>query len=307
MKLGFMCGTANKEPNSIDQFIDEVKAAEALGFDQAWMAQVFSTDAITMMSILGRETDTIRLGTAVTPTYPRHPTTMAIQALTANAASKGRFDLGLGLSHKIVIEDMYGLSYAKPAKHMKEYLEVLMPLVRGEACSFQGDEYQVNARMNVPDSPPVTVIVAALGPKMLDISGKLADGTTTWMTGPRTLEEFTIPRINKAAAEAGKASPRIVASFPIVLTQHVEETREKLAKRTKVYNDIPSYSRMLEREESSPGEIAMIGNEASLRKQLQQLKSIGVTDFNAFCFPVEEGAVERTMAFLASEKSAMHA
>jgi F420-dependent oxidoreductase-like protein len=308
MRLGFMCGTAKNKAYTIDQYIDEVKAAEALGFDQAWMAQVFSTDAISMLTVLGRETTTIGLGTAVTPSFPRHPTSLAIQALTANAASQGRFDLGLGLSHKMVIEDMYGIPYDKPATHMREYLEVLMPLVRGEACAFEGEQYRVHAQMKIPDAPSVTVIVAALGPKMLELAGRLADGTTTWMTGLRTLETHTIPRITKAAEEAGKPSPRIVASFPIVLTDDAGKAREFMAKRMAVYRHIPSYRKMLDLEGiESPGDIAMVGDEAGLREQLQQLKAIGVTDFNAFCFPVDDGVVERTMAFLASEKSALHA
>ncbi len=307
MKLGFMCGTAKSKAYTIDQYVDEVRAAEALGFDQAWMGQVFSTDAISMMTILGRETKSIALGTAVTPSYPRHPTSLAIQALTASAASKGRFELGLGLSHKLVIEDMYGISYAKPIKHMREYLEVLMPLVRGEACAFQGEEFQVNAKMNIPDALPVPVIVAALGPKMLDIAGRLADGTTTWMTGPHTLENHIIPAITKAAKEAGKPSPRVVASFPIALTQNRDEALASMVKRMAVYSQIPSYRRMLDREGiQSPGDISMVGDEAVLRKQIQHLKAIGVTDFNAFCFPVEDGIVDRTMAFLACEKFAMH-
>jgi F420-dependent oxidoreductase-like protein len=303
-----MCGTATKKAYTIDQYIDEVTAAEALGFDQAWMAQVFSTDAISMMTILGRETTTIGLGTAVTPSFPRHPTSLAIQALTANAASEGRFDLGLGLSHKIVIEDMYGIPYESPAAHMREYLEVLMPLVHGEACAFEGEHYRVHAQVNIPDAPPVTVILAALGPRMLELAGRLADGTTTWMTGPRTLETHTVPRITKAAEDAGRSSPRIVASFPIVLTGDAGTAREFMAKRMAVYRQIPSYRRMLDLEGiESPGDIAMVGDEVALRDQLQRLKAIGVTDFNAFCFPVDDGAVGRTMAFLASEKSALHA
>lgn len=308
MKLGFMCGTAKNAPYTIDETIEEVKAAEMAGFDQAWMGQVFNMDAISMLTILGRETQTISLGTAVTPSYPRHPTSLALQALTANAAAKGRFELGLGLSHKLVIEDLFGIPYSKPARHMREYLQVLMPLLHGEACDFQGEEFRVSAKMNVPEAPPVTVIVAALGPKMLEIAGTLADGTTTWMTGPRTLAEHIIPTISKAAAMAQKPPPRIVASFPIALTEDTAQAREYMAKRMAVYGQLPSYRNMLDREGiAGPGDIAIVGNEATLREQLQSLKDLGVTDFNAFCFPVDAEIVSRTMAFLANEKAALAA
>lgn len=306
MKLGFMCGMANNGLCTIDEYVDEVRGAEAMGFDQVWMGQVFSTDAISLMTILGRETDRIRLGTAVTPSYPRHPTSLALQVLTASAASKGRFDLGLGLSHQLVMEDMYGIPYTKPARHMREYLEVLMPLLRGERCEFSGEEFKVNAKMKVPGAKPTEVIVAALGPKMLNIAGRLADGTTTWMAGPRTLEKHIIPIISKAAAEAGKKAPRVVASFPIVLTHDSEAAQAELDRRIGIYSYIPSYKKMLDIEGvENPAEIALMGDEQVLRQKLQHLVGLGVTDFNAFCIPVDDTAVQRTMAFLAAEKSAL--
>lgn len=304
MKLGFMCGMANNGLCTIDHYIAEVQAAEAMGFDQAWMGQVFSTDAISMMTLLGRETARIRLGTAVTPSYPRHPTALALQALTASAASAGRFELGLGVSHKIVMEDMYGLSYARPASHMHEYLQVLMPLLRGEQCDFEGEEFRVHAKMTVPGAGTVPVLVAALGERMLRIAGQLADGTSTWMTGPKTLAQHTIPTITDAARAAGKPAPRIVASFPIVLTDDAAVARTVLARKIGVYGHIPSYKAMLELEGiADPVELAIVGNETTLRDKLIKLRDIGVTDFNAFCIGTDHSATERIMAFLASEKS----
>lgn len=303
MKLGFMCGTARSKPYTIDETIAEVKHAEALGFDQAWMGQVFGLDAISIMTLLGRETNRIGLGTAVTPSFPRHPTSLAMQALTANAASKGRFELGLGLSHQLVMEGMFGIPYQKPASHMREYLEVLMPLLRGEACNFNGELFTVNAELKVPEAPPVTTIVAALGPKMLELAGRLADGTTTWMTGRKTLETHTIPIITAAANAAGKPAPRIVASFPVVLTHDVAAAQSYMTRKMGMYNHIPSYRKMLDIEGlENPADIALLGDQTSLREQLQSLREIGVTDFNAFCFPVDNDSASRTMQFLAAEK-----
>lgn len=303
MKLGFMCGMSKDALYTIDDYVEQVKSLESMGFDQAWMGQVFSIDAISMMTLVGRETSTIRLGTAVTPSYPRHPTTLALQALTASAASKGRFDLGVGLSHKLVIEDLFGIPYAEPAKHMHEYLQVLMPLLRNENCTYQGDIFSVNVQMTVPEALPVPVIVAALGPKMLENAGRLADGTCTWMTGPATLENFVIPTINRAANEAGKPRPRIVASLPVVLTNDVKTAKQELARHLDVYDMLPSYRGMLDRESAvNPVDIAMVGDETALREQLHHLKSIGVTDFNACCYAVKGTSTEDTIAFLSKEK-----
>ena len=143
MRIGAMIG-ADGTKSSINAVVQLGKDIEAAGLDHVWLANIFSYDAITALALIGRETERVRLGTAVTPTYPRHPAAMAQQALTTAAATDSRFTLGIGLSHKVVIEDMFGLSYAAPAKHMREYLTVLMPLIRGETVSHNGEHYRVN-------------------------------------------------------------------------------------------------------------------------------------------------------------------
>jgi F420-dependent oxidoreductase-like protein len=302
MKIGLMLGASGDMP--LDDYIGMVKSAEAAGIDSVWMANIFSYDAISTMAIVGRETQTIELGTAVTPTYPRHPTALAQQALTTAAASNNRFTLGIGLSHQLVIEDMLGFSYDKPARHMREYLSVLMPLVRGETCNFQGDEYQVaNIAMDVPGATDMPVVVAALGPVMLKIAGELADGTNTWMVGPKTMEEHIIARITAAARNAGRPEPRIVGGFPVILTNKPDLAREKIAEQLTIYGQLPSYRAMLDREGvAGPADIAIAGDENALRGEIKRLEDMGVTDFNAAIMPVEEGAFERTLEFLTSMK-----
>ncbi len=207
MRIGTMLG-ADGTRATLDDVIGVAKRAEAAGLDNVWLANIFSFDAISTLALIGRETERIGLGTAVTPTYPRHPTAIAQQAMTTQAACGGRFTLGIGLSHKIVIEDMLGFSYDKPARHMREYLSVLMPLVKGEAANFEGEEYRVRGvTMDIPGSENLDVVVAALGPVMLKIAGELADGTNTWMVGPKTMETHIIERLSKAAAAAGRPQP----------------------------------------------------------------------------------------------------
>ncbi len=303
MRIGVLIGTDGGN-ETLDEVIGTAREVEALGLDDVWMANIFGLDAISVLALIGRETTRIRLGTAVTPTYPRHPTAIAQQALTAAAASGGRFTLGIGLSHQVVIENMLGMSYHRPARHMREYLSVLMPLARGEAVTFQGEQYKVNGiALDVPGGAPMPVLIAALGPAMLKLAGSMADGTITWMVGPDTMESHIVASLHAAAARAGRPEPRVVGGYPVVLTGNVEAAREKINERLAIYGQLPSYRAMLDREgAASPADVALVGDEAELRAALSRLEGMGVTDFSAAIADVEEGARTRTLEFLASLK-----
>ena len=301
MRMGIMLG-ADGVRRDIDGLIAIAKQAEQVGLDDVWLANIFSFDAITTLALIGRETERISLGTAVTPSYPRHPTAIAQQALTAQAACKGRFTLGVGLSHKLFIEDMLGLSYQRRAAHMREYLQVLMPLVRGETLSYEGEEYRVRGlRMDIPGSEGMPVLVAALGPAMLKVAGQLADGTSTWMVGPKTMQGHIIPTLAAAAEGAGKPAPRVVGGYPIALTAKPDEARAVVGKGLRIYVRMPSYRAMLDREGvGGPQDIAILGDENLLRREIKRLEDMGVTHFNAAIMGVEDGAYERTLKFLGS-------
>ncbi len=299
MRIGVMIG-ADGANNTLDDIIGVAKNVERAGLDNVWLANIFSFDAITTLALIGRETEKIGLGTAVTPTYPRHPTAIAQQALTTSAATNNRFTLGIGLSHKLVIEDMLGMSYDKPAKHMREYLSVLMPLVRGEAANFQGEQYRVQGvALDIPGSQPMPVVLAALGPTMLKIAAQMADGTNTWMVGPKTMGEHILPVLH----DAGNADPTVVAGLPIVLTTNVDEAKATIAEQLTIYGQLPSYRAMLDREGAAgPADIAIVGDENTLRGEIKRFEDLGVTDFNAAIMGVEEGAYDRTLEFLSSVK-----
>ena len=248
MKIGIGIGEIGGRPATIDELVAQVKQAEADGFASGWIANVFGLDAITGCALAGRASSTIELGTAVVPTYPRHPTAMAQQALSANAACGGRFSLGIGLSHQVVIENMLGMSYAKPYSHMKEYVEVLNPLLRGESVAHQGAEYSIHAQFQVPGAEPPPLLVAALAPKMLALAGSQTAGTITWMTAVKTIREHTAPRINEAASAAGRPKPRVVCGLPLAVTNEPKEARQRAGKVFAMYNTLPSYRAMLDRE-----------------------------------------------------------
>lgn len=302
MKIGIGIGEIGGGPATVDGLIAQAKQAEADGFAAGWFANIFGFDAILGCALAGRETSKIELGTAVVPTYPRHPTAMAQQAVSASAACGGRFSLGIGLSHKVVIEDMLGMSYAKPYSHMKEYVDVLSPLLRGEGVGHQGTEYRVAAQISVAGAEPPPLLVAALAPKMLALAGSQTAGTITWMTATKTLRDHTVPRINEAAAAAGRPAPRVVCGLPISVCSDPAAAREKAGRAFQIYGTLPSYRAMLDREGvDGPGDVAIVGDESAVGEQLDRLAEVGVTDYLAAPFPADDDPKEslaRTREFL---------
>jgi len=237
------------------------------------------------------------------PTYPRHPMMLAQQALSVQSiisppGGPGRLALGIGLSHQIVVEALWGLSFDKPVRHLREYLSVLLPLLEGNPVSFQGEDYRVQGATSVKAQRP-NVLVAALGTQMLKVTGTLADGTSTWCVGPKTLSELTIPTLRQAAADAGRPEPRVVCALPIAVTDDVDAARKRAAQVFAVYDTLPSYKTMMNREGvDGPGGLAIVGTEAEVRDQVAELAAIGVTDFNAGVFTSDPDEVARTASVL---------
>jgi F420-dependent oxidoreductase-like protein len=300
VRIGLFLGDPSG-PDPVGELTSRLQAARDGGFATAWVPQLFSVDALTALAVAGRAVPDVEVGTAVVPTYPRHPLALAQQALTVQAATGGRFVLGIGLSHQVVIEGMFGLPFDRPAAHMREYLSVLVPLLREQKVSFAGSLYRVNASVNMPGTPPCPVVVAALGPKMLALAGTMADGTITWMTGPRTLASHTVPRITEAAREAGRPEPRVVCGLPVCVTDDEAAARERAARLFAGYGTLPSYRAMLDREGvEGPADVAIVGDEARVRAELARLAEAGVTDFCAAPF-ARSGSpdAERTRALLA--------
>ena len=297
MRIGIFGGTNSQ---TIDDVVADARAVEQDGFATYYLPQVFGLDAKGVFAILAREVPRIELATFVVPTYSRHPLTMAQQALTVQAASGGRFTLGIGLSHQIVIESMFGLSFDRPLRHMREYLAALMPLLTEGKADVDGATISTHAAVDIEQPLQCSVIVAALGPKMLELAGTVADGTATWMTGAATLESHTVPTIAAAAERAGRASPRVASGLPICLTADVDAARERAATTFQIYGYLPSYRAMLDREGATgPADVAIMGDEATLTKVLGRLADAGATDFVAAIFG-SSAERDATRAFLQS-------
>lgn len=299
MRIGIFAGDV-LDSGTIDEVVDAARSAADDGFASFWLPNIFGADALVTLGVVAREVPDIALGTAVVPTYPRHPVSMAQQAHTVNAISGGRLTLGLGLSHQIVIEGMLGYSFNRPLQHMREYLSALLPLVRDNKVDFTGDTMAAHAGLTVVGARPFPVVIAALGPKMLELAGTVADGTITWMTGPATLASHTAPTITAAAEAAGRPAPRVIAGLPVCVTDDEPRAREVAAKVFAMYNTLPSYRAMLDREGADgPADLAIVGDEAHVRERLEEVAAAGCTELAAVGFMRGEDG-ERTRALLTS-------
>ncbi len=262
--------------------VGDIEAAEATGFDSYWLAQTGLVDALMALSAAGPSTSTIRLGTAVIPTWPRHPQALAAQALTAQAATGGRTVLGIGLAHKPSVEGNWKMTWEKPIRHMLDYLDVLTPLLEEGAANVDGEVWSFAGEYARPTTEVPSVMLAALGDQMLKIAGKRTDGTILWCVGPKTLEQQIVPKINEAAASADRPTPSVVCSLPVWVTDNPDEARAIVAKTLTIYGQLPSYRAMLDIEGvEGPADISLIGSADQVREGLAEIASAGATDFTA--------------------------
>lgn len=278
---------------TLDGQIQQIIQAEQDGFDQAWSLHFLQAafDALTVIALAGQKTERIQMGTAVIPVYAFHPVALARNALTAQIACAGRLTLGLGASHRPAVENTLGLSHDRPARHMREFLAVLLALVRQGQVDFSGEVFRVKSTFREANAPPFPVMIAALAPAMLKLAGEVADGTITWMAGPKTLESHIIPKLQTAAADAGRGPLRVCAALPVCVTDDTAEAFTQAGQHFHSYGQLPSYRRLLDLEGvAGPGDVAIVGSESEVEQQLRHLAAIGVTDFAGIIFPAGEDA-----------------
>ncbi len=302
MRIGINGSAVMTTSSSIDAVAEHARQADADGFPSYWVNQSSTgggLDALTAIVVAARIAPTIAFGTAIIPTLPRHPIVMATQAITTQMLIGGRLSLGIGLSHKVTMEEGLGLRFERPIRHMREYLSILRPLLDEQKVSFSGELLSCHAELSPLTVPPCPIIVAALGPQMLRLTGRLADGTILWLVGPTTIREHIAPTIAGAAATAGRPAPQIIASLPICVTDDPESVRATISAILARYNELPFYRAMLDREGAElPGDVAVVGNEDAVREQLAAIAGSGATEFAALEFPAGPDAQERTRALL---------
>lgn len=306
MRIGMFIVDTGPEPTPVGSLVANARWAEAAGLATGWLPHIpWSLDALTAATLAGVQTERLEIATAVVPTYPRHPLALAQQALSTQAACGGRLTLGIGPSHPVVIEKMFGLAYDAPARHVRSYLEVLDAAFAGTGqVDVDNDDYTVHALLAVPDSSPIPVLLAALAPLMLRLAGERSAGTILWMADERAVGEHVLPRLTAAADAAGRPVPRVVAGLPVAVCDDADAGRERAAQLFALYGDIPTYRRILDRGGASgPGEVCVVGDEAAVAARLRSYRDAGITDLAATVFPVGDdpaGSRRRTRELLAS-------
>ena len=281
----------------VSKLISDIQWAESAGLDSAWMPQVPNDfDLLTMVALMASNTSRIELGTAVVPLQAQHPIALARQALSVHAISGGRLVLGVGPSHHWIVRDMLGLPYDKPAAYTRDDLQVLNAAISGPGdVDVENDSFTVHNPTVLGADTPMPVLVSALGPVMLQIAGEHADGTSLWMADEKAIGEHIAPKINKAAAEAGKPAPRIVAGIPVTLcaNSEIEEAKDRANRVLAEAETSPNYQRLLDRGEArNVGDLLAAGDEQSILKRFKQFADAGVTDLSVRLLPIGDNRDE---------------
>jgi F420-dependent oxidoreductase-like protein len=297
MAKALRIGSMIETDKPVSEVVGLLQRYRDAGLDHAFASQIFGPDALTLLAVAGSQVPGIGLGTGVVPVYPRHPMMLAQQALTVQMATDNRLLLGIGLSHQIVVENMWGMSFERPAAYMREYLTALMPLLHGETVHCEGERVTTNAfaplDISGVEAPPV--LVAALADTMLKLAGRVADGTVTWMTGTSTVGDHIAPTITAAAEAAGRPAPRVVVSLPISVSNDLDGARDRVNEAFSIYPNLPSYRAMLDKEGAdAAGDIAFIGDEEAVAASVAELADAGATDFVAAIVGTQE---ERARGF----------
>jgi 5,10-methylenetetrahydromethanopterin reductase len=307
VRIGVTLPTPGLNP-ALPALLADMERADALGLEGVWMPNVSSRgfDALTALALAGPRTRRIELGSFVVPTFTRHPVVMAQMALTAQAASGGRLVLGIGLSHRVGMEAQLGFDFSKPVRHMREYLACLAALFSGEPVDHVGEEFRIRgfALAPPPGVAPPPVLVAALGPQMLRLTGRLAAGTAIWVGGPRYVAE-AVTTIAGAARDAGRPAPRVLASVPVCVTDRPDGVRAAAAAFFARYGQLPSYRAILDRAGAAgPEDVALVGDETRVRAGIAEFAAAGATDFAGAIFTPPGEDAERTWALLAAVRRA---
>lgn len=292
MRIGVMVGPERgRYATKVERLQADARWAEEAGFSTVWVPQIPDEfDALTAATLIGLETSRIEIGTAVIPVQVRHPIALAQHALSVQAVLQGRLALGLGVSHHWIIDEMLGLTYEKPAATMRDYLDVLDVALAGPGnVEVTNASWRVNNPISVTDVTPTPVLIAALGPLMLRIAGERTDGTILWMADERAIGDHVVPHITRAAAAAGRPSPRVVAGIPVCVCDD-NEVDVAIERTNRVLSEAevsPNYQKLLDLGDArSVGDLLAAGSESSVEKRLRSFADAGVTDLSVRIVPI---------------------
>lgn len=298
MRFGVMSGPERGDSaRKMTRMQSDAQWAESAGLDTVWVPQVPNDfDALTAVAMMGAATSTVEIGTAVVPLQAQHPIALARQALSVHASIGGRLTLGVGPSHHWIVSDMLGLPYEKPAGYTRDYLEVLRAaLAATGSVDVENDTFTVHNPFDLTPVAPMPIVVAALGPVMLRIAGERGDGTVLWMADYRAIADHIVPRITKAADNAGKPAPRVIAGVPVCLCapDQVDVARERANRILGEAEYSPNYQNLLEHGDARDvGELCIAGDEQALLEGFKRYRDAGVTDLSMRLLPIGDNRDE---------------
>jgi len=311
MRIGLMIGPERgRYATKVDRLRADARWADQAGLATVWVPQIPDEfDALTAAALAGAETSRIEVGTAVVPIQPRHPIALAQQALSTQAVCGGRLSLGLGVSHHWIVDEMLGLPYERPAATMRAYLDVLDPALGGPGpVDVENELFRVHNPLDITDVGPTPVLLAALGPTMLQLAGERTDGTILWMADERAIGSHIVPRLTRAAEAAGRPPPRVVAGIPVCLCRD-DEVDAAVARTNRILAEAevsPNYQRLLDRGDAREvGDLLAAGGEAAVERRLRSFADAGATDISVRVVPIGDdrdqlvASLRRTRAFLA--------
>jgi F420-dependent oxidoreductase-like protein len=298
MAAGVLIAPDRSAANVIDDALEKARAAHDAGVSQLWLGQQLDYDAIGLAAVIGTAIPGVAVGTSVVPINPRHPLIVAAAAQTAQAATHGKFSLGLGLGVPFFEQAVFGLTTNNTVRRLREYLTVLRAIRDDRTVDFHGSLLTAVDPSVLPvalgGAAPFPLYVAAMGPRALQVAGELADGTLPASAGPRTIEGFIAPTIAKAAADAGRPRPRIIAMISVAVTADVDAARAAAASSLARYDSIPTYQKVFAREGvSSAVDLAVIGSAETVAHRLTSYLDAGATDLALLPLQAEPAELHR--------------
>jgi F420-dependent oxidoreductase-like protein len=282
----------NNAVRTLQESVKRAQEAERLGYESVWVTQLpDARDAALVLAAYAGATQWVRLGTGVLPIYPRHPTAMAQTAATLDELSAGRFILGIGVSHKVTVESMWGLKLEHPVEAMREYVSIVRSSLRDGSAGFNGRHFTANWSYSGPRRGELPIMISALSPHMLELSGEIADGVVLWLCSPTYVQDVVVPHVKVGRKRAGKTMEgfEIVAAMQACLTTDRAGGLAVFRQTVERYANLPYYRKMMDSSgfaadlaannvtEAMMDDLAGIGDESRVCALVTRYREAGAT------------------------------
>lgn len=303
-RVGFVVGGVGARRTNAPTAIKQIVAAEEAGIRQIWMNQTY-LDTLTMFVAAATKTSEVRLGTAIVPTYPRHPLALVQQVLALNDIAPGRLRLGIGPSHNSIIEGIFGLPQRKPLVHLREYVEVLRAVLWEGKVNHHGEFFDVvvtpGGLLTSPNTARLPILVSALGEKAFQLAGEIADGALSWFCPVPYLLHTGLPALRKGAAMAGRSAspPPLVAHVLVALTTDRNLAMAAGHQFMDIYATLPFYVKMFTSAgfpitlgsampDTLVDSLVISGNEDTVTARFSELLASGLDELMVNLLPIKD-------------------